>query len=168
MTTALKLINRTGTLDIHLECLRQNYNTLLGAMFVTIDEGPKGSARQKNFQPGESFVFAHLPCLYRWTSFELAKPAFESEVREYIRTWSAPRSGAGTQRGGPSCFDCVVCKVSLPKGGELLHGSKYYQFYSATIFKLKPRDIKGVQIPIPHRCELCRHLECLKTLEVSD
>ena len=168
MTNALKFTNRNGALKLPFDFLRMKYNTLSGAMFARIADSRKGSARNKNLQPGESFVFAQLPGLYRWTSLELARPAFLTEVEVYIGGWSAPKNGAGSKQSAPSCFDCVVCEVSLPRGGELLHGSKYHQFYTATMFKLTAKVFKGVHIPIPHRCELCRHVECLKTLHVRD
>ena len=168
MTIALKCTNRSGALKLHLEFLRMKFNTLSEAIFAKISEDGKGSARTKNLQPGESFVFAQLPGLYRWTTFELARPAFVMEVEAYVASWSAPKNGAGSKQSAPSCFDCVVCKVSLPRGAELLHGSKYHQFYTATMFKMTAKVFKGVDIPIPHRCELCRHVECLKTLHVRD
>jgi hypothetical protein len=168
MSTALGLTIRSGALKLHLDYIRDKFGTLAMAIFAVIASPCKGSLRKQNTAPLDTFIFAHLPGLYCWTTPEVARPAFLSEVEEYISKWQAPKAGPFAHQSAPSMFPCVVCNVSFPRGGKLQSSENRHQFYSATMFKMQPVNVKGVLIPIPHRCEFCRHKECLMSLEVCD
>jgi len=168
MSLALGLTNRGGSLKLHLDYIRTEFHTLAKSIFAPITIPGKGGRRKQDAAPLETFTFADLKGLYRWTTREAAWPAFLLEVEAYISQWKAPRSGPFANQSSPSMFACVVCKVSFPRGGKLLSSDKRHQFYSPTIFKLQAQVLNGVEIPIPHRCEFCRHEECLKSLEVCN
>ena len=168
MSLALGLNNRGGSLKLHLDYIRSEFHTLAKAIFAVITIPGKGGRRKQDAAPIETFTFVDLKGLYRWTTREAAWPAFLLEVEAYISQWKAPRSGPFANQSSPSMFACVVCEVSFPRGGKLLSSDKRHQFYSPTIFKLQAQVLNGVEIPIPHRCEFCRHEECLKSLEVCD
>ena len=168
MSLALGLTNRSGSLKLLLDYIRAEFHTLAKAIFAVITIPDKGGRRKQNAAPLQTFTFANLPGLYCWTTREAAWPAFLSEVETYISQWSAPKSGPFANQSSPSMFPCVVCEVAFPRGGKLLSSDKRHQFYNPTIFKLQAQVLNGVEIPIPHRCEFCRHEECLKSLEVCD